>query len=98
MPASKTVRACTKELSPLPSAVQLEPSHVALLSASTPPAVVKEPPAWSAGPLPSSYAIKAETLLRLPLIPLPSAAQLEPSHFAMSFAATPPADVKVPPA
>src|SRR5688572_12281591 len=60
----------------------------------TPPAHVKVPPAKSAGPFPSSCAASAWTV---PLVPLPSTDQLDPSHFAMLFATLPPAVSKVPP-
>src|SRR5262245_65072939 len=60
-----------------------------------PPAAVKRPPAKSAGPLPSSNTAKVSTSL---FIPLPRAAQLEPSHLAIRLIATPPALVNFPPA
>src|SRR5688572_9487915 len=83
----------------LSSRDQLEPSHLARRLAVMPPAVVKLPPAYRAEPPPSSKTASAETVpLRVALSPLPSADQLEPSHFAMRLAATPPAAEKLPPA
>src|SRR5436190_2128237 len=66
-----------------------------------PPATVNPPPAYSAGPLPSSNTVSAETALTYelePSNPRPSADQLDPSHRAMRLAATPPAVVNSPPA
>ena len=82
---------------PLPTADQLDPFHFAMLSAATPPAVAKVPPAYSAGPLPSSNTVKAETALfpMLLSIPSPSADQVDPFHFAMWFATTTPSAVFV---
>src|SRR5262245_54029993 len=62
---------------------------------ATPPALVNQPPAKRLGPLPSSCATRARTLLP---IPLPSADQLVPFHFARLLAATPPALENLPPA
>jgi hypothetical protein len=45
LPSSKTAKASTEAFIPLPSADQLEPSHRAMRLASTPPALVKPPPA-----------------------------------------------------
>ena len=69
-----------------------------MLLAATPPAPVKTPPAYSAGPPPSSNTVRAWTEGLKPESPFPSADQLAPSHFAMLLAATPPALVKLPPA
>src|SRR5262250_2888691 len=44
---------------PSPRAVQVDPSHLAMLRASTPPADSKPPAAIRAGPLPSSKAVSA---------------------------------------
>src|SRR5262245_2477042 len=44
---------------PLPRGDQLNPSHLAIPFAATPPAVVNLPPAKSAGPLPSSKTVSA---------------------------------------
>src|SRR5262245_29334291 len=45
LPSSKTWRAPTKPFIPPPSADQDEPSHLAIRFATTPPALVKKPPA-----------------------------------------------------
>src|SRR5262245_22350875 len=58
-------------------------------------ALVKYPPAWSAGPVRSLKTARAATAES---VPLPRADQLEPFHFARCCAARLPAVVKVPPA
>src|SRR5262245_48594976 len=83
-PSSNTVRAPTPPFTPLPSAAQFEPFHLAMLFAAAPPAVVKPPAAYSAGPAPSSNTVRAPTP---PFTPLPSAVQVEPFHLT-----TPPAE------
>src|SRR5712671_6463505 len=61
---------------PEPSADQLLPSHLAMLVATMPPAVVKAPPAYRLLP----DTVSAYTQLS---IPEPSAVQLVPFHLAM---------------
>ena len=82
---------------PLPRGDQLAPSHLAMLLAGAPPAVVNLPAAKSASPPPSSKTVRASTPTGTPVIPLPTADQPEPSHLAMLLAATPPAVVNCPP-
>src|SRR6266571_3348995 len=72
---------------PEPSAVQRLPSHLAMLLAVPPPAVVNCPPAYTSLPETAS----ADTP---PFIPEPSAVQLLPFHLAVLVAAPPPAVVK----
>src|SRR6266566_2496025 len=69
---------------PEPSADQLLPSHLAMLLAALPPAVVNCPPAYRLLPATASAATK-------PSIPEPSADQLLPFHLAMELAGLPPA-------
>src|SRR5712692_3086598 len=59
-----------------------------------PPAVLKLPPAYRAGPEPSSNAPSADTMGNRgsesePVTPVPSADQLLPSHLAILLAVTP---------
>ena len=61
---------------PVPSDIQLVPSHLAMLVAALPPAEVKQPPAYKLLP----EVAKAYTW---PLTPEPSGAQLIPFHLAM---------------
>src|SRR5688572_17073353 len=82
---------------PPPSADQLVPFQRAMRFAARPPALVKSPPATSAGPLPSSWTASASTEADA-FIPLPSADQAFPSHCAMQLAGTPPALANAPPA
>jgi len=51
--------------------------------AATPPAVPKVAACIQRGSLPSLNTVRAQTLEFIPLIPLPSADQLDPFHFAM---------------
>src|SRR5262245_7408005 len=74
---------------PLPSGDQLVPSHFAIRLAAAPPAIVKSPATYSAGPVPSSNTVTARATP--PCNPLPSADQLAPFHLATPFAGTPPA-------
>jgi hypothetical protein len=53
------------------------------LCASIPPAEAKLPPAYSAGPDPSSNMHSALTEAYAPLTPPPTLDQLGPFHFAM---------------
>src|SRR5688572_6021629 len=78
LPSSSTARASTSPPTPLPSADQEDPFHFAIRLAATPPATMNRPPAYSAGPLPSS-SVRALTQVS---IPLPSVAHAVPSHFA----------------
>src|SRR6185295_12945444 len=97
-PASKTSAAATGPLMPLPgapNAAQLDPFQRAAFGAETPPAVLKAPPANSAGPEPSTNPLSVWTS---PSIPLPSADQVVPFQRAMCAAEAPPAVVKLPPA
>src|ERR1043165_9137277 len=89
-------------LTPPPSADQLEPFHLAIPFADTPPAVANEPATYSAGPLPSSKTVKARTeatpaIGSGPSGPPARADQVDPFHFAMSSVGTPPAIAKSPP-
>src|SRR6266403_1107537 len=70
---------------------QLVPSHLAMLLAALPPAVMNKPPAYTL--LPDTASAPTP-----PSIPEPSADQLLPSHLAMFVAAMPPAVVNPPPA
>src|SRR5216683_2615791 len=65
--------------------------------AATPPAVVKPPPAYSAGPLPSSNTVSANTEANSPFIPLPRWDHCVPSHLAMKLNLSPPMWEKTPP-
>src|SRR5262245_25529015 len=95
VPSSYTARAQAGPSSPIPNPDQLEPSHFArYLVAGAPPALWNSPPAKSSAPPPSSYSARTRGGLD---VPLPSADQVEPSHFAIRFAGTPPALVKKPP-
>ena len=69
---------------PIPSSSvdQLAPFHFATRLAVIPPAVVKFPPAYSAGPPPSSYTARAVTQ---PFNAPESVDQFAPSHFAMPW-------------
>src|SRR5688500_296158 len=89
-PASTTARAWTLLATPLESADQLEfvLSQRATRFAATPPALRNRPPAYRAGPPPSSKTARARASKPSPV---PSAHQLEPSQRAMCFAAPPPA-------
>src|SRR5262245_11169771 len=93
-PSSKAAIAITLP-TPLPSADQLVPSHLAIPLAGTPPMVKKLPAAWSAAPPPSSKTPSTETF---EVVPLPSGDQLVPSQRAIEPAGTPPATEKEPPA
>src|SRR5262245_3349066 len=100
-PSSNTSSALTIEplaVIPLPNAAQLDPFHLAMRFAAAPPALVKDPPAYNAGPVPSSSAASTRTSADAGATPLPTGAQLAPSHLARLLAATPPALVKFPPA
>src|SRR6266849_6199869 len=66
-----------------------------MFEAGRPPAMMKSPPAYRAGPVPSSNTVSASTTW---LIPLLSADHRVPSHLAIWFAAAPPALVNSPPA
>src|SRR4051812_3709219 len=55
----------------------------------------KFPPAYKAGPVPSSYTTSEKTG---PFIPLPSAVQLVPFHFATEWTTVPLAPKNDPPA
>src|SRR5260370_27850670 len=85
-------------LVPLPSGAQLVPSHLAMLLAVTSPATLKMPPAYSAGPVPSSNTARANNNACGLLIPLPSEAHTAPSHLAILAASVPPAILQNPPA
>src|SRR5437667_391693 len=56
-----------------------------------PSAVVNMPPAYSAGPLPSSKTVRAPSPPVGPFTPLPSGDQFDPFHIATLIAALPPA-------
>src|SRR5829696_2400394 len=78
LPSSKTVRERTVPSTPLPGAPkadQLVPSHLAIFGAEKPPAVVKRPPAYNAGPDPSSKTARALTKPFIPLSGAPRADQ-----------------------
>src|SRR5437870_4724280 len=77
-----TASARTSRFIPEPSAVQLLPSHLAMLLAALSLAVVKAPPAYTSLPDNASAATTAP-LGRSPAIPEPSAVQLLPFHLAM---------------
>jgi hypothetical protein len=82
-PSSKSASAYTpaeKSWMPVSSDDHDEPSQRASRSHAIPPAVVKMPPAYSAGPLPSSWDARVNTG---PSMPTPSADQIAPSHRAM---------------
>src|SRR5260370_26998102 len=98
--SSKTKSAVTfgarsESLIPLPRADHRVPSHLAIFAASTSPAVRNWPPAYRAGPVPSS---NTDTAFTTPSVPVPSADHCVPFHLAMWLAATLPAVVKMPPA
>src|SRR6185436_9749579 len=64
-PSSKTVSARTAVFpgpNPAPTALQADPFQRAMLLARTPPMFVNSPPAYSAGPLPSSNTASADTV------------------------------------
>src|SRR5262245_58833009 len=93
LPSSYVASASTPPSpSPSPGWDQLEPSHLAMRRAGAPPALLRKPPANSAGPRPSSKTPRAWT----PPAPLPSGDQLVPFHLATPDAATLPARVKPP--
>src|SRR5262249_21904446 len=83
---------------PRPSASQTRPFHRATPLAACPPAVENAPPAYSAGPEPSSNTARQRT--PSPTggagIPLPKGDQWVPSHFATLFARAEPAEQKTP--
>src|SRR5436190_17711994 len=81
---------------PLPIACQADPFQRATLVAFTPPAVVNEPPINKSVP---SYSIASTNGMDPPVMPVPYAFQLEleRSHRAMPFTATPPFVVNAPP-
>src|SRR5205809_7808751 len=80
MSRPSTAIARTVPATPLPTALQLTPSHLARNELVTPPAEVKLPPAYT---LPASVIPRAKTTVRQedpvqPLMPLPRANQLVP--------------------
>src|SRR6266540_2526109 len=75
---------------PLPRADQLEPSHLAMTLALTPPILINEPPTYKSAP----FGTNASTELAAP----PMFSQLAPSHRAMFTACTLPANQNPPPA
>src|SRR5207253_3118060 len=93
-PIAQTV-VCVGSFTPLPRAAQLLPSHLAMLFADIPPAVVNCPAAYTSPPLIPIVMTRGN---EPPSTPLPRADQLLPSHLAMPFAGTPPAVVKFTPA
>jgi hypothetical protein len=96
VPSSKTVSASIPcPFIPDPKGDHVAPFHFAMRLELTPPAVVKFPPAYKAGPVPLSKTVRA---LTVPFIPDPKADHAEPFHLAMRLALTPPAMVKFPPA
>src|SRR5258705_50903 len=84
---------------PIPDASedQCAPSHLAMSLRGVPPADVKMPPAYSAGPEPSSKTVIAETCPYVPVNPGPNLDHDEPFQRAMCCAVVPPAPVKYPP-
>jgi hypothetical protein len=64
------------------------PLQRAISFVATPSASSKEPPAYSAGPLPPSNTARAASEEKV--TPPPSPDQLAPSHFATRFAAATP--------
>ena len=95
-PSSKEAIACTRELSmPDPSGDHSTPLQRAIPLAVCPPAFVKVPPAYKAGPTPSSNTASELTgLLKLG----PSDDHEVPSQVAILLAIAPPAVEKEPPA
>src|SRR5258705_1316821 len=91
------VRAWTGELGPAPavSALHAAPSHLAMLRAATPPAVVNDPPAYSAPLYTASASVTGSASL---VRPLPSALHVTPSHRAMPRTESPPPVRNDPPA
>src|SRR5262245_3777653 len=81
---------------PLPSGDQLVPSQLATCAADAPLAAVKDPPAISSAPLPSSKAVTHTTLSFSQRFPQPSSDQPTPSHLATLFAKALPALRKLP--
>src|SRR5438045_1626089 len=99
--APDTAIASTPEkvpLTPEPSAVQLVPSHLAVLVAALPPVVENLPPAYRVAPDIASAYTPTEVPCNPPPSPEPSAVQLLPSHLATLVAGLPPAVVNAPPA
>src|SRR5262245_35817779 len=90
--ASKDARAWIPLSVPKPTDDQAVPFQRAMFEACCPPKLVtKKPPAYSAGPLPSSWTTSAATLSPGAPMPLPTGDQLVPFQRAMLVAATPPA-------
>src|SRR5436309_1641875 len=80
---------------PAPAALQLVPSHLAMLFAGTPATDVKLPPVYR---IPLKIASdRTASLDPAPAKPVPTALQFVPSHFAIFVVITPPAVVNCPP-
>src|SRR3954466_8093147 len=84
-PVLSNVSACTVLPTPLPSADQPKPFHMATRLTVPPSAVAKPPPAYK---FPNESNVSANTV---ELMPSPSAVQLTPSHEATRFAEVAPA-------
>src|SRR3982751_4103334 len=81
-----THHASTPFLIPLASADQLVPFHFAILFTETPPAFVKLPAAYNSPLYPAIATTDPKFPFCIPVIPLPSADQFVPFHFAMLLA------------
>src|SRR5687767_8174786 len=99
-PSSKTASEPTRvPASPGPRADQLVPFQRAMPRAGTPPAKLSRPPAYRAGPVPSSKTIEPYTIsgqLAQLASPPPTSLHAFPSQRAMLRTETPPASVPEP--
>ena len=91
---------CSKWLiSPLHTSSQGVQRHLAILLPGAPPAVLKMPPAYKVGPVPSSKSVTAFTREKADALPAPppSADHCVPFHLARLLNTTPPALLNAPP-